>query len=42
MMVERIKHKLKRNFTKDEWNYYFGENIPYESFISTKGKEAKR
>ena len=42
MMVERIKHKLKRNFTKDEWNYYIGENIPYESFISTKGKEAKR
>ena len=42
MMVDRIKHNLKRNFTKDEWNYYIGENIPYESFISPKGKEAKR
>lgn len=42
MMVDRIKHKLKRNFTKDEWNYFIGEKIPYESFISTKGKEAKR
>ena len=42
LMVERIKRKLKRNFTKDEWNYYIGENIPYESFISPKGKEAKR
>ena len=42
MMVERIKHKLKRNFTQDEWNYYIGKNIPYETFISTKGKEAKR
>jgi WD40 repeat protein len=42
MMVERIKHKLKRNFTQDEWNYFIGEKIPYESFISTKGKEAKR
>ena len=42
MMVDRIKHNLKRNFTKDEWNYYIGEKIPYESFISPKGKEAKR
>ena len=42
MMVERIKHKLKRDFTQTEWNYYIGEKIPYESFISNKGKEAKR
>jgi WD40 repeat protein len=42
IMVDRIKHKLKRNFTQDEWNYYIGEKIPYESFISPKGKEAKR
>jgi hypothetical protein len=42
MMAERIKHKLNRNFTQDEWNYYIGKNIPYETFISTKGKEAKR
>jgi len=41
-MVERIRQKLKRDFTKDEWNYFIGEKIPYESFISTKGKEVKR
>ena len=42
MMVERIKSKLKRNFTQNEWNYYIGEKVPYESFISLKGKEAKQ
>ena len=42
IMVDRIKHKLKRDFTQTEWNYYIGENIPYESFLSKKGKEAKR
>ena len=42
MMVGRIKHKLKRDFTQKEWNYYIGEQIPYESFLSKKGKEAKR
>lgn len=42
MMVDRIKHKLKRDFTQNEWNYYIGEKIPYESFLSKKGKEAKR
>ena len=42
MMVDRIKHKLKRDFTQTEWNYYIGEKIPYESFLSNKGKEAKR
>ena len=42
MMVLRIKSKLKRDFTQNEWNYYIGEKIPYESFLSPKGKEAKR
>ena len=39
MMVDRVKAKLKRDFTTDEWNYYIGKNVPYESFRSTKGKE---
>lgn len=39
MMVERIKGRLKRNLTQEEWNYYIGPNIPYEAFI---GKEASR
>jgi len=29
-MIERLKNKLKRNFTREEWDYYVGNNIPYE------------
>ena len=32
MMVERVKGKLKRDLTADEWAYYIGGVIPYESF----------
>lgn len=32
MMVERVSKKLKRNFTQEEWNYYIGENVPFEEF----------
>ena len=39
-MKERLQKKIKRNFTTDEWNYYIGQNVPYEPFI--KGKEAKQ
>ena len=39
-MVGIIKKKLKRNLTTEEWNYYIGENVPYESFIDPQGKEA--
>ena len=38
-MVERIKSKLKRNLTRQEWDHYIGHNVPYETFI---GKEAGR
>ena len=31
-MAERISRKLKRDFTREEWNYYIGSNVPYESF----------
>ena len=37
-MAARLKAKIKRNLTREEWNYYIGKNIPYETFI---GKEAK-
>lgn len=33
-MVRRLRGKLKRNFTQDEWEYYIGRNIPYETFIN--------
>lgn len=29
-MTERLKGKLKRNLTRDEWAYYVGKNVPYE------------
>ena len=38
-MVERIRRKLKRDFTEEEWTYYIGNKIPYESFYSQGGKE---
>jgi len=37
-MASRLKSKIKRNLTREEWNYYIGKNIPYETFIR---KEAK-
>ena len=40
LMKEKLQKKIKRNFTTDEWNYFIGQNVPYEPFI--KGKEAKR
>jgi len=36
VMIERLKNKLKRNMTHEEWDYYVGRNIPYEEI---KGKE---
>ena len=38
-MAKRVKANLKRNLTREEWNYYIGKNILYETFI---GKEATR
>lgn len=38
MMVERIRKELKRDLTTEEWNYYIGRNVPYESFVTTIGK----
>lgn len=36
IMVGRLKNKLNHNFTHDEWNYFIGSNVPYESIM---GKE---
>jgi len=38
MMQQQLKAKIKRNLTREEWNYYIGKNIPYETFIR---KEAR-
>ena len=30
IMAEKIHDKLKREFTREEWDYYIGHNVPYE------------
>ena len=30
LMVSEIKKRIHRNFTQEEWNYYIGQNVPYE------------
>ena len=40
MMVETVKKKLKRDFSQGEWNYYMGQNVPFESFLNAR-KEVK-
>ena len=34
IMADKVKKKLVRNFTEDEWNYYIGKNVPRENFIN--------
>ena len=29
LIGQRLKQNVKRNFTRDEWNYYVGKGIPY-------------
>ena len=33
-LADNVKKKLKRNFTREEWNYYIGKKVPYEKFIN--------
>ena len=30
LIAQRLKNNVKRNFTRDEWNYYVGKGIPYK------------
>jgi len=39
VMVDIVHGKLKRDFTRDEWNYYIGSKVPYESFLKKTRKE---
>jgi hypothetical protein len=32
-MVQAIRKRIKRNFTRDEWNSYIGIDVPYEEFV---------
>jgi len=37
-MIQRLKDKLKRNMTRNEWEHYVGKKVPYEEIIR---KEAR-
>lgn len=39
LMVETIRKKINRNLTRDEWNYFIGKDVPYETFVKSGGKE---
>lgn len=32
-MAGRIRSRLSRNFTPEEWTYYMGNQIPYETYV---------
>ena len=32
MMAAKVRSSLSREFTRDEWNYYIGAGIPYETY----------
>ena len=34
LMAQNVKNGLKRDFTQEEWAYYIGSKVPYESFLS--------
>ena len=38
IMVETIKKKIRRDLTTEEWNYFIGQDVPYEHFFSQQGK----
>ena len=40
MMIDVVSKKLTRDFTTEEWNYYIGRNVPYESFVKEGRKES--
>jgi WD40 repeat protein len=36
LMAQNVQNSLKRDFTQEEWAYYIGSKIPYESFLSKR------
>lgn len=35
-MAETIRKRLSRNFTPQEWRYYIGDGVPYETFTDKR------
>jgi len=40
-IIKKVRNKIKRDFTQDEWNYYVGPNIPFESFFDKNANTRK-
>ena len=38
VMFDKLQQKINRNLSQEEWNYYVGRNVPYESFLSLSRK----
>lgn len=38
VMFNKLQNKITRDLTKEEWNYYIGRNVPFESFMELKRK----
>jgi WD40 repeat protein len=38
VMFDKLQKKVNRNLSQEEWNYYIGRNVPYESFIELRRK----
>lgn len=38
IMFDKLSKKLKRDMTIEEWNFFVGRNVPYESFIELRRK----
>jgi len=38
VMVERLRKKITRNMTQEEWSYYIGKNVPYEEIKNVEVK----
>ena len=38
LMFDKLQKRLIRNMTQEEWNYYIGRNVPYESFLALRRK----
>ena len=36
LIGQRLKNNVKRNFTREEWNYYVGKGIPYAEFVKSE------
>ena len=41
LMFDKLQKKLIRDLTQEEWNYYIGRNVPYESFLALSRKGVK-